>query len=302
MKDMRHITAEDIAFKLSPCINASGRLNRRGAELPLIMLLETRANDAERLARQIITINEQRKKIQQNAFQTILPEAEKRIAEGDKVIVLCAKDAPSGVVGLLSGNLKEEFNRPSIVFASKQNADGKTVWTGSARSVDGFHILNAIESCKDLVLGYGGHMMAAGLTIEADEKALESFRAAINMQASNLPADPEQTLQWDLEVPYDVIGDSFFSEMERLEPFGAGVPKPLIKVTAELNNDTAYKISSEKHLRLYTSRYDLVGFFLAQKYLSEELPEKVTLIGSLSMNYYFGDGKREIKMTDFVAA
>lgn len=132
MKGTEHITAEDIAFRLAPCLNAPGRLTSGGASLPLILLIEDDPGTATELAARVYAENEHRKELQRDCYQSIREEAVERIASGEKVLVILAENAPSGIAGLLAGNLKEEFGRPSIVFCPKKNIEGETVWTGSA--------------------------------------------------------------------------------------------------------------------------------------------------------------------------
>lgn len=97
-----------------------------------------------------------------------------------------ADGAPSGVVGLVAGNLKEKYNRPTIVFAPKQDSSGKTVWTGSGRSIKGFHLLNALKTCEDFFLAYGGHELAAGMSIPENEEVLSQLRTRLNQVAEYL--------------------------------------------------------------------------------------------------------------------
>ena len=131
MPDLQHVTSEDIAFRISPCLNAPGRLEVRGAELSLLLLLEDKQETAFRLAQNIIAINERRKSMQAECFGIIQTEVEQRIQSGEKVIVVCAKDTPSGIAGLLAGVIREKYNRPAIVLTPKKNTNGEVVWTGS---------------------------------------------------------------------------------------------------------------------------------------------------------------------------
>ena len=114
-----HATPEDIAFRLAPCLNAPGRLNEHGASLSLILLIEDDARIAYDLAAKVHAQNESRKELQSLCYEAVRAEAEERIAHNDKVLVILAKEAPSGIAGLLAGNLKEEFGRPAIVFCPK---------------------------------------------------------------------------------------------------------------------------------------------------------------------------------------
>lgn len=225
MHGIESLTAEDIAFRIAPCLNAPGRLNVRGAELPLILLLKSDEQMALRLAMQVTKINERRKSIQQACYQAIKIEAEKRIALDDKVLVLKSNKAPGGIVGLLAGNLKEDFGRPAIVFGAKPDENGEVHWVGSARSINAFHMLDAIESCGSLLERFDGHRLAAGLTICSYEDAFEEFRKRMNDCASCLTEDDLNPVgEWDMDLSAEKITDVLFSQICSLEPFGAGAP------------------------------------------------------------------------------
>ena len=114
--------------------------------------------------------------MQASCYDEIRAQAEQRIAQGEKVLVILSETAPSGIAGLLAGNLKEEFNRPAIVFCPKRDLSGDVNWTGSARSIDAFHMLAAIEQCSEHLLRYGGHKLAAGLTIASSKEKLDVTR------------------------------------------------------------------------------------------------------------------------------
>lgn len=302
MKGTEYITAEDIAFRLAPCLNAPGRLSPGGASLSLILLIEDDPIIAMDLARRVDAENERRKELQRECYQKIRSEACEKIEEGDKVLVILAEDAPSGIAGLLAGNLKEEFGCPAIVFCPKKDISGETVWTGSARSVDAFHILNAIDACKECLVHYGGHKLAAGLTIKADHNILNHFREAINRQAESLGEDElSQPSCWDIELSMEDIDDTLYAEMEALEPFGAEVPKPVIKLPVEVDPDNGHTFmgADNSHLKLFTDRCVLVGFSLAEKYIEHCLPEKLIAYGTPSLNHYRGSCTKQISLIDF---
>ena len=302
MGDMSHITAEDIAYRLAPCLNAAGRLNVKGAELSLILLLETNPLTAAELAVKVLSINEERKQMQTAAYGQIREEAEKLVNAGDKVLVLCTEKAPGGIVGLLAGNLKEEFGRPAIVFAFKTDKNGKTVLTGSARSVEAFHILNGIEKCRELLLSYGGHAMAAGLSLNPEN--FESFRRAINKTASSLTDEELQpTCFWDMQTEQSELSDELFAEAERLEPFGAGALKPVLKTEIKLSENEAHKFIGQdgKHIKLFADGFSLIGFNLAEKYMELSLPDKITAYATLGENYFNGEKHKQLSLLDFSA-
>ena len=305
MPDLQHITAEDIAFRISPCLNAPGRLEERGAELSLLLLLEDRPQTAMRLAQNIMATNERRKTLQAECFCSIQEEVEQRIQNGERVIVVCAENAPSGIAGLLAGTIREKYSRPAIVLTPKENIEGEVIWTGSARSVEGFHMLDGIACCKDYLKAFGGHKLAAGLSREADTEKLELFRSAINRQAAELDESIfEPALYWDMDISTDELTAELFAEMEALEPFGAGVPKPVFRLLTQLNADKAYDLLgvNRNHLKLYAKDFSMIGFSMAEKYLSSDLPERIEAVGSLSMNYYRGQAYKQISLLDFKAA
>lgn len=305
MPDLQHVTSEDIAFRISPCLNAPGRLEVRGAELSLLLLLEDKQETAFRLAQNIIAINERRKSMQAECFGIIQTEVEQRIQSGEKVIVVCAKDTPSGIAGLLAGVIREKYNRPAIVLTPKKNTNGEVVWTGSARSIESFHMLDGIIKCKEYLIAFGGHKLAAGLSMKADERVLGMFRDAINRLAVGLDeSDLEPSVYWDIEIGEEDLTSELYAEAEALEPFGAGVPKPVIRIEAQLNSERAYDIFglTGNHLKLYAKTFSMVGFSLSEKYLRGDLPDRVQAIGSLSMNYYRGQAYKQISLLDFEAA
>ena len=303
MKSMSGITAEDIAFRLAPCLNAPGRLCKNGASLPLILLLESDPKIAEQLAEQVIAENEHRKDLQAKCYESVRAAAEERIHAGDKVLVIRSDEAPNGIVGLLAGNLKEEFSRPAIVFGAKADKDGVLHYVGSARSIEAFHMLNAIEQCSEYLERYGGHKLAAGLTISQDDATFEAFRSRINEIADSLTRDDiTPNGLWDIELTEADINDDLFAEMKTLEPFGAGAPKPVIKVNAHLSAEShKFMGNADQHIKLFCDGFSLVGFGMAEKYIGLELPETLTAYGSLRENIYRGFVNKEIALLDISA-
>lgn len=295
------ITAEDIAFKIAPCINASGRLEVRGADLPLLLLFEDNPKMAEHIAKRISLINEQRKQIQKEWCDKMEKEAGEMAERGDKVLVMLADGAPSGIVGLIAGNIREKFNRPTIVFSPKQNGEGRTIWVGSGRSIPGFHLLNGLKRCEDLFVEYGGHALAAGLSLPACHHALHEFRTRINEAAEFLTeADLEPILYWDAEIKEEQFHQSLFNELKMLEPFGEGNRKPVFKMPMRIGPKRHLFMGKDKsHLKLYAENYSAVGFGLAEKYIQTEFPSTMIGLGCLCENYYNNKESLEFMLIDF---
>ena len=298
---MSRITAEDIAFKIAPCINASGRLEVRGADLPLLLLFEDKPDIAKYLAEKVVYFNDRRKQIQKEWCERMEKDATHMVERGDKVLVLHADGAPSGVVGLIAGNLKEKFNRPAIVFGSKQDSDGRTIWTGSGRSIAGFHLLNALKTCEDLFLAYGGHELAAGMSIPASHSVLYQLRIRLNEAAEYLTEeDLTPVVYWDMEISEEDLTKELYEELKSLEPFGEGVRKPVFKMKMHTTPKRHMVMGADKsHLKLFCESYSAVGFSLASKYIQAELPGVIEGLGYPCENYFNGKVKHEFMLIDF---
>lgn len=303
MPDIGNATAEDIAFRMAPCLNAPGRINSHGASLPLVMLLESNEQMARSLAARIIAINEERKQLQAECYNAIKGTVEERIAAGDKVLVIKAEAAMPGIVGLLAGNLKEEYGRPAVVFAPKADVNGVLHWVGSARSIEAFHMLNAITSCSDLLERFGGHKLAAGLTISADDAVFEEFRKRMNECASDLTdEDLNPTCEWDVELDESEITDDLYAQIDALEPFGSEAPRPVVKIRVKLVEEShRFMGDHDQHIKLFSENFSLVGFNLAQKFIDLGLPQEFTAYGYLKSNCYRGKITKELSLLDLCA-
>ena len=298
---LSRITAEDIAFKIAPCINASGRLAVRGADMPLLLLLEDNRMIAKKIAKHITCINDERKKIQKHWCEKMDEFADYFVKQGDKVLVMIADGAPSGIVGLIAGNLKEKYNRPTIVFSPKQTADGTEIWVGSGRSIPGFHLMNALKECEDLFLEYGGHELAAGLSIAASHPILNELRTRLNEIAAYLTEeDLTPVIYWDMEIAEADLTKSLYDELAALEPFGEGVRKPVFKMQMHTTPKRHVVMGADKtHLKLFCESYSAVGFSLASKYIQAELPGVIEGLGYPCENYFNGKVKHEFMLIDF---
>ncbi len=299
MGDMSNITAEDMAFRLAPCLNAPGRLNSNGADLPLILLLETDPLMAQQLAISVDRENDRRKELQAECYKAIREAAEQRIAAGDKILVLCAEDAPSGIAGLLAGNLKEEYHRPAIVFCPKADVTGELLLTGSARSIKSFHMLEGITRCADLLVRFGGHKLAAGLTVHPTK--LDAFREKINEVADYLTdEDINPFMEWDLDLTAEELNDELFNDMLSMEPYGAEAPRPVVRVPIALQGEMhRFMGADSRHLKLFAGDVSLVGFSMAEKYMQADYPDKVIAYGSPTINNFRGTAYKQIHMIDF---
>lgn len=214
--------ATDIAFRIAPRLNAAGRVLTADAALEL--LTTTDAARADELAALLEKANTDRQKAEEAIFE----QARARIGEEcdltrERAIVLADPRWHVGIVGIVASRLVEEFHRP-VVLIGLEGDGGR----GSVRSIEGFHVKEALDGCKDVIVQGGGHARAGGLSIRADR--VKDFRrrflaiAGEKLTKEHLVA----TTHVDAEVPLDALGDGVQRELARLSPFGAGNPKPVL--------------------------------------------------------------------------
>jgi len=236
------LTPGDIGFKLGPRLNASGRLGT--AQESLELLLTDDPNRALTLARDLDAQNRDR----QGVEKTTLTQAEEQVAfdpERDAAIVVGAPGWHPGVLGIVASRVCRQHHRPTFVIGFDENGLGK----GSGRSIAGFSLVEALHACGHLLVKFGGHEMAAGLTMQQDQ--FEAFRDAFNAfaQAHLTAEDRIPRVALDGELALSEISLPFLSTHERLQPFGMGNAQPLF-LARGVQPLGAPVVLKEKHLRL----------------------------------------------------
>ena len=241
----RDISMSDIVFKIGPRINASGRMENGKESVDL--LVERDFSEALRKAKHIDKYNEQRKNVDRHMTE----EANQIVArlESQKhqnSIVLYDEHWKKGVIGIVASRLTEIYFRPTVVLARDGN-----LATGSARSVAGFDIYSAIKNCRDLLLNFGGHTYAAGLTLKWDD--VREFRDRFQKYVDE-HIQPEQTeamLKIDAEIDFKDITKKFHNELKRFSPFGPGNEKPLFCTRNVYDFGTSKVVGREQeHIKL----------------------------------------------------
>ena len=254
--------ASDISLRLAPRLNAPGRL---GDAAPALALLLADAGNAEARAAACEAANVERRAVQERVLAEALAQAEAQAAASPSgVLVVAGAGWHAGVVGIVAAKLVDRFARPSLVVAL--DAAG-AVGVGSARTVAGFHLQRAFVGCADLLVRYGGHAAAAGLTIEA--RHLDELRTRLSAAAVTAfgGAAPAATLGVDAEIALDAIDELLAEEVGRLEPFGIGNPEPVLGARGITLERT--RVVGENHLQV-TLRDGLhardgIGFWLAAR-------------------------------------
>ena len=209
----------DIGFKLAPRLNAIGRMGH--ARIAVEMLTRADAEEAKRIAENLERQNRARQTLQRRITNEALEMVVEQRQNTDAVrgIVLAAQDWHAGVIGIVAGRIAEEFGRPTVMIALENG-----VGQGSARSIRNFPLHEVFADCREHLLTYGGHAMAAGLRIEADK--IEGFREAFQQRAGQLltPSDLRPKLRIDDVVSLDALTPQLVADLARLEPFGADNP------------------------------------------------------------------------------
>jgi single-stranded-DNA-specific exonuclease len=219
----RRLGADDIGFQIGPRINASGRLGSAGTALEALMT--TDATKAKELTQQLNSLNVQRRAIVQDLMVEALPAAQEFAdAERWPVTVVAGQGWHQGVIGIVAARLVEELGKPAIVIG----LDGRS-GRGSARSVPGFSILDAMRGASHLLGKHGGHEQAAGCDIDADK--VEAVREAVCQRAGEMLAGkglPQPELLIDAVIPFEHMTADLQRHLERLEPFGTCNPAPIL--------------------------------------------------------------------------
>lgn len=241
----RRQTSGSAVFTLAPRINAAGRMGEPDAAAQL--LLCTDPAECEALAEKIATFNSERQKTESEIMAEVAAYIDTHPSVlTDRVIVLAGDNWFSGVVGIIAARVLEKYGKPCILLSV---SDG--IAKGSGRSIDGFSLFDAIASCGDMLLNYGGHQLAAGLGLPADR--VDEFRRRINAYAAKeYPQMPVPELLMDFRLVPSQIDVAKLDSIDRLEPFGAGNPAPLFGLF-HMKVEQVTEIAA-KHARFTLSR------------------------------------------------
>lgn len=241
----KEITISDIVFKIGPRINASGRM-MNGKEA-VELLLAKDISTAKEKSESINQYNEERRELDKKITDEANAIIEATREEGDhKAIVVYNKDWHKGVIGIVASRLTEKYYRPAVVLTKSSE-----LITGSARSVTGFDIYKAIESCRDLLENFGGHTYAAGLSLK--EENLEAFTQRFQEIAAKEIIPEQMTPQIDIDAILDLkeINQKFVNELKRMSPFGPDNQKPVFCSLGVRDYGTSKLVGKDlEHLKL----------------------------------------------------
>lgn len=241
LNEGRAMTAYDLGFRIGPRINAAGRME---AARTIIELFEADSlEEARRLAAHLDGLNRERQTVQSEITRNAL-EALAVDAVGAHVAVVAGDGWHRGVIGIAASKVAERINRPCVVISLEED-----LGHGSARSIGAYHLLNGLTACADLFEKFGGHSHAAGLTIRRDR--IPELRRRLNEHAAGQLSDADllPVQHVDAELHPSALSLSIVEELKRLEPFGAGNPRPVF-MTREMRLAAEPRVIKERHLKL----------------------------------------------------
>ncbi len=215
--DINNLSAYHIGFVIGPCLNAGGRL--KSAKAALRMLLEQDPDRVSGLADELKELNDVRKDMTAKGETEAIEQVE-RFYMSDKVLVVFLPECHESLAGIIAGRLREHFHKPSFVLTR-----GEQSAKGSGRSIEAYHMYQGLCEVSDLLVKFGGHPMAAGLSIE--ESDIDEFRRRLNENAKLTEDDFVPQIWIDVPMPFEYVNEKIVDELKGLEPFGQGNEKPL---------------------------------------------------------------------------
>lgn len=216
--DINNISSYHIGFVIGPCLNASGRLDTARKAIELMLCKNT--EEAHNMARELITLNTERKQMTEDETAKAIELVEKNDMLKDRVLVIYLPDCHESIAGIIAGRIKERYYRPTFVIT---NAEEGT--KGSGRSIEGYNMYEEINKCKNVLTKYGGHPMAAGLSLETAD--IDVFRKMLNDNATLDDSDLIPKTWIDVPMPVGYASMGLVGQLKLLEPFGKGNEKPV---------------------------------------------------------------------------
>jgi single-stranded-DNA-specific exonuclease len=287
------INSTVISFGLAPRMNAAGRMGK--ADLALDLLLEKEPQKAINMAMELSETNKTRQNVEKEIIDEIINMVESQKLYEKDVIVVHNEGWHHGVIGIVASKITEMYYKPTILI-SVEDGVGK----GSGRSIEGFDLHEAVSECSDMLLKFGGHEMAIGLSIS--EELIEKFTDKLNeiAESKNIK-ELQPTLPVEAEITSKEISMDTIKELEALKPYGEGNPMPLF-VYRNAKVDGVRLLSNEKHLKLTLKEdsniFDAIAFNMDNKKYSIKQGDKVDVLHSLEINTFNGIQKVQLNVKD----
>ena len=260
-----NLSAHHIGFVLGPCFNATGRLDTAARTLELLECKNER--EGIQIAAELKRLNESRKEMTEEGVEEAILKIQEEKLEEDRVMVVYLPDCHESLAGIIAGRIREKYYKPVFVLTKSEDCV-----KGSGRSIETYHMYEEMNKCKELFLKFGGHKLAAGLSLE--EKNIEVLRKTLNQNCTLTEEDMEEKILIDVPMPMSYVTDDFLKELELLEPFGTGNPKPVfaqkdlkflsMRIMGKNKNMAKFSVEDDAG-----NRFSMVCFRHLEKFLEE---------------------------------
>lgn len=217
----KEITAYHLGFVIGPCLNASGRLDSAKKGLELLLMEDD--EEAKNLAQEIVDLNDARKNMTKEGVDRAINIIDSTDINNDKILVVYIPDIHESLAGIVAGRVKEQYNKPTIILTKSEEGV-----KGSARSIEEYNMFEGLLACKELLDKFGGHPMAAGLSLQEDK--VDELRIALNNKCELTDEDLIRKIMIDSSLPLEYLNLHLIEELNVLEPFGKGNSKPVFGV------------------------------------------------------------------------
>ena len=217
----KEITAYHLGFVIGPCLNASGRLDSAKKGLELLLMEDD--EEAKNLAQEIVDLNDARKNMTKEGVDRAINIIDSTDINNDKILVVYIPDIHESLAGIVAGRVKEKYNKPTIILTKSEEGV-----KGSARSIEEYNMFEGLLACKELLDKFGGHPMAAGLSLQEDK--VDELRKVLNNKCELTDEDLTRKIMIDSSLPLEYLNLHLIEELNVLEPFGKGNSKPVFGV------------------------------------------------------------------------
>ena len=292
------ITINELGFYIGPRINAAGRIDT--GNLAVELLMEEDLEKARTLAEKLNQLNIERRALDKETTQEAISQIKKHKNEESNVTVVCNPDWHKGVIGIAASKLMETYYRPTIVFTSSDD-----FFVGSARSVNGFNIHDAIGKCKEFVLQYGGHKYAAGIKIKKSQYKdfKDKFEEVVSSTIDKGMTSKKVAIEGEIEL--EEITPKFYRILKQFAPFGPGNKTPIFsaknlrdtgyaKVVGQDNTHLKFNLTQQNSSKIYNA----IGFSLAGKYPTILNKKIFNAVFTVDENYWNGKKNIQLKVID----
>lgn len=280
----KHITETEIGFQIGPALNAPGRLYDDGAERALDIIVAPPSDFQLSIkVEKLIQDNDTRKEMVQNALSSSIVTDVKEVP-----VVICNPEWGEGIIGLIAGQICEKKKCPAIIFTKTSSG----LLKGSGRSIDGIHLKNVLDSISGLIVQYGGHAAAAGLSIK--EEAFSAFRQSFIDACGPIPEEAEE--KYDLSINSSNSLSATLNDLKAYAPYGIGNPRPVFRLPYNIS-EVRQSAKGDTFIAKGKS-LDLVGFGYWNRYIDLGEPKQVEVIGYLSENWFNGKSQPTLEVID----